>query len=922
MNFTNKAPLFHSEPGITSEKHAYGSDLLMREGGGISAPGAESSGDGGTPAMRQYLNLKNAHPDCLLFYRMGDFYELFFDDAVTASKTLDIALTKRGRHAGEAIPMCGVPAHAYENYLEKLIRSGRKVAICEQLEEAGDAKKRGYKAIVRRDVVRIVTPGTVTEESLLDAARPNYLASLSYGEEKGSFALAWLDISTGEFLVETVRREELSAELARIAPKELLVSDTLAADADVSESLKDWKAIFSPLPAAQFDTRRGKRLLEAAYSLHSLEAFGALENAEIAACGTLIDYVQLTQKTSLPRLDRPKREQTATHMLIDAATQKNLELTQRLSGERQGSLLSIIDQTVTSAGARLLAGWLTAPLTSSAAINKRLDGVEFFVSQPALRGRLRDIFRECPDLERALSRLCVDRGGPRDLLSIKSGLVAARAINAELLIRQQTEVPEDLVRLQDALRGHDGLIERIERAIHPECGLLARDGNFIAPGYNAALDEFRTLRDEGKRLIASLQLRYAEETGIAALKIKFNNVLGYFIEIGQHHQAKVLPGFIHRQTMAGALRYTTTELGELERNIGEAAERALKMELELYAELVLMVQEAKEAIVASARALAVLDVTAGLAELAHAHRFARPAVDGSLRFSIEAGRHPVVEAYLAREQNAPFIANDCDLSLGHSLWLLTGPNMAGKSTFLRQNALIAILAQIGSFVPAARAEIGVVDRLFSRVGAADDLARGRSTFMVEMVETASILNQATKRSLVILDEIGRGTATYDGLSIAWAVVEYLHEIIGCRALFATHYHELNQLKETLEHLSAHTMKVREWDGNLVFLHEVAEGAADRSYGIHVARLAGIPQAVLERAGEILDSLEADHRKATHAVHPKDAEMPLFAYAPSLEHRQAAKLCAELSSLDVDSLSPRQALEIMYAWREKYKDSGV
>ncbi len=878
-----------------------------------------------TPAMRQYLTLKNAHQDCLLFYRMGDFYELFFEDAMLASEILDIALTKRGKHAGEAIPMCGVPAHAYENYLEKLIRSGRKVAICEQLEDPSDAKKRGYKAIVRRDVVRIVTPGTITEESLLDGARSNYLACItkapspqpSPASGRGSaaehYALAWLDISTGEFLVETVDAEELPAELARIAPRELLLPDTLASDADSRELLKDWKSLFSTLPESQFDSKRGERLLKSAYSIYSLEAFGVLERPEIAACGALLDYLQLTQKSAPPRLDMPRRETASAHMLIDPATQKNLEIMQRLSGERTGSLLSVIDRTITSQGARLLAVQLSAPLTDPAAINARLDATEFFIRHSSLRTTMRAAFRECPDLERALSRLCLGRGSPRDLLSIRAGLAAARSINAELEMGQFVDLPALVAAQQQQLRSHDGLIERIERAIKPDAGAFARDGDFIAPGYHAALDEFRTLRDEGKRLILNLQQRYAEETGVGSLKIRFNNVLGYYIEISQANQGKALDSFIHRQTMAGALRYTTTELGELERNIAEAGERALKTELELFAELVTQVVEAQTPIANASRALAALDVSASLAELAQDGRYSRPIVDQSLAFAIEGGRHPVVEAWLAREQGAPFMANGCDLGEQQSLWLITGPNMAGKSTFLRQNALIAMLAQMGSFVPAAKAHIGVVDKLFSRVGAADDLARGRSTFMVEMVETAMILNQAGRRSLVILDEIGRGTATYDGLSIAWATVEYLHDMVRCRALFATHYHELTQLADTLPHISCHTMRVREWDGNLVFLHEVIPGAADRSYGIHVAKLAGLPAAVLERAGEILQSLEAEH----YAAGKKSAitELPLFAQASA--PAPAHPLAAELRSLAVDDLTPRQALDVLYQWKKQF-----
>lgn len=718
-------------------------------------------------------------------------------------------------------------------------------------------------------------------------------------------ALAWLDISTGEFYVSGVTQATLMAELARIAPRELLLPDTLAN----MPALEDWKSKLTIQPASVFDARRSERLLKESYAVTSLEAFGAFSRAEIAACGALLDYVRLTQKTALPRLDPPRRQHASEHMLIDAASQRNLELMQTLSGEKRGSLFSIIDETVTSAGARLLASYLAAPLTDVTLIKTRHDNVECLVEAKHLRDSIRAYLKECADIERALSRLCLNRGGPRDLLAIMGGLQAAQHVRVQL--EKQEELSDGLSALRDRLGGHEDVIGKLKSAIKSDAGLFARDGNFIAEHYSVALDELRALRDESKRLIAALQQKYCEQTGINTLKIRFNNVLGYYIEITQTHQSKVAAEFIHRQTLANNLRYTTVELSELERKIGEATDRALKLELEIFAELTGDIQSAQSRMVDTARALAAIDVFSGLAELAVSRRYVRPVVDGSLAFDIEAGRHPVVEAALAKSGGEKFIGNDCNLETAQRLWLLTGPNMAGKSTFLRQNALIAILAQMGSFVPAQAAHIGMVDKLFSRVGAADDLARGRSTFMVEMVETATILHQASERSLVILDEIGRGTATFDGLSIAWAVIEHLHNAIKCRALFATHYHELTGLTENLDALSCHTMKVKEWKGELVFLHEVGAGAADRSYGIHVAKLAGLPAPVISRAADILHQLEQQQVGAGHLP----ASLPLFSYSshplPSPPPQAGEGIIEELKALSPDALSPKQALEILY-----------
>ncbi|WP_370661532.1 DNA mismatch repair protein MutS [Pelagibius sp. 7325] len=889
---------------------------------GVTPPGA-------TPMMVQYLEIKQAHPGCLLFYRMGDFYELFFEDAEQASAALDIALTKRGQHLGQDIPMCGVPVHSADGYLSRLIRKGFKVAICEQMEDPAEARKRGSKSVVRRDVVRVVTPGTITEDELLDARAHNYLAALA--EAGGELGLAWLDISTGDFLAQPVGPQGLAATLARLSPGELILADRLLEKPAHDEAFGALKDRLTPLPAARFDSANGTRRLEEVFEVKALDAFGPFGRAELAAAGALLDYVTLTQKGRLPRLLPPRRLAAGAVMEIDAATRRNLELTEALTGGRAGSLLATIDRTVTGAGARLLATRLSAPLTDPSAIARRHDLIDHFIDhdglRPNLRGDLRARLRRCPDIERALSRLSLGRGGPRDLAAVRDALKVAGELRG--LLQQTAEPPAMLAEAVRDLGLHDTLIERLARALAPEPPLQARDGGAIAPGYDANLDELRGLRDDSRKLIAGLQQNYARESGVASLKIKHNNVLGYFIEVTPTHADKISTGgdspFIHRQTLASAKRFSTVELSELEQKIASAAERALALEMQLVQDLVGEVLQRGAEIATAAGALAALDVAAGLAELAVAQRWCRPKIDGSTAFHITAGRHPVVEAALAAAQESGFVANDCRLEDGSDesggrIWLVTGPNMAGKSTFLRQNALIAVLAQMGSYVPAEAAHIGVVDRLFSRVGAADDLARGRSTFMVEMVETAAILNQAGPRALVILDEIGRGTATFDGLSIAWACLEHLHEVNRCRTLFATHYHELTSLAAKLDSLVCHTMRVKEWQGDVVFLHEVTAGAADRSYGIHVAKLAGLPKVAIARAEAVLTSLEQGEQAG--ALTRLADDLPLFAATLArtvAPEKKASAVETVLEDVNPDALSPREALDLLYRLKDLSKD---
>ncbi len=886
-----------------------------------------------TPMMAQYLEVKKDHPDALLFYRMGDFYELFFDDAVKASQALDIALTKRGKHLGEDIPMCGVPVHSHENYLSRLIRTGFKVAVCEQMEDPAEAKKRGSKSVVKRGVVRLITPGTLTEDALLDARAHNYLAALAHvrGDSKNELGLAWLDMSTGDFQVQPIARQMLAAAVARLDPGEMLLPDRLFEDAELAEALEPWSQILSPVPAPRFDSENARKRLEKLYGVGTLDAFGAFSRAETAAAGALIDYVELTQKGKLPRLGTPQRLSSGAVLEIDGATRRNLELMQTLSGERKGSLLHTIDRTITGAGARLLASQLGAPLTDAKAVNARLDAVDFFVQANQSREAVRDALRACPDVERALSRITLGRGGPRDLAAICGGLKQGPHLQDAVtsLAKGLLPPPEAVAQALNNLGHHEALVNRLTHALAEDLPLLARDGGFIAAGYDADLDELRTLRDASRKLIAGLQSKYADVSGVSSLKIRHNNVLGYYIEVAAKHGERLVEDargetpaaiFIHRQTMANAMRFTTVELSELEDRIRSAADKTLALELNLFADLIGEVTGRAAEIARAAVAMAALDVAAALAQLAADQDYVRPVVDESVAFDIQGGRHPVVENVLRSAGESAFVANGCNLNTKSNengagrLWLVTGPNMAGKSTFLRQNALIALMAQMGSYVPARSAHIGVVDRLFSRVGAADDLARGRSTFMVEMVETAIILNQATPRSLVILDEIGRGTATFDGLSIAWATLEHLHDVNTCRALFATHYHELTALSGRLDELAPHTMRVKEWQDDIVFLHEVAPGTADRSYGIHVGRLAGLPPAVVSRAEDVLARLEQGDQGGAASKLAED--LPLFAAVPAPAERTqfgAANSPAleALSELTPDTMTPLEALEVLY-----------
>jgi DNA mismatch repair protein MutS len=908
--------------------------------------------------MAQFLEIKTANPDCILWYRMGDFYELFFEDAVTASQVLGIVLTKRGKHLGQDIPMCGVPVHRADEYLQRLIRRGYRVAVCEQLEDPAEARKRGSKAVVKRDVVRLVTPGTLTEESLLDARARNYLTALFPLPAGGTttttrpLALASIDISTGEFEVSAIRAGDLAGELARLGPGEILLPDTSFDDVTIVGPARAGGAATTPVPTATFDSMAGERLLKERLGVAELGGFGAFERGELAAIGALLRYIDLTQIGAKPAIRPPRRTGPSDILLIDASSRASLELIRSTSGDREGSLLAALDHTVTGAGARELAARVATPLCDLKAIAQRLDAVAFLIERATLRDDIRKALRATPDIARALSRIALGRGSPRDLGLVRDGLNGAARVGALLGAAAGTMgLAGDLGPVAHRLAAAGGaLAENLAVSLIDEPGNQKRDGGFVRPGLRTDLDEALQLRDDSRRVMAGLESRYIEATGIKSLKVRHNNILGFYIETTALN-ARPLQSpphdavFRHRQTMANAMRFTTKELEEAESRIASAAETALAIELAVFAELEAEVRANERALGEVASALAEIDCLAGLAELAESEGYVRPELDTGTGLEIRGGRHPVVEQALKAQKAGPFVENDCvlgrpefaqagsqdrrptrfDETADGRIWLVTGPNMAGKSTFLRQNALIVVMAQMGSFVPARNALIGVVDRLFSRVGASDDLARGRSTFMVEMVETAGILNQASERSLVILDEIGRGTATFDGLSIAWATVEHLYEINRCRALFATHYHELTALAGRLPEVANATIDVKEWHDDIVFLHKVKAGAADRSYGIQVAKLAGLPRAVIERAAEVLAVLEkGDARgrgkgggKGGPAVAGAGSldDLPLFAATRPKSFIAARPEPSEvekaLSDINPDDLTPKAALEAIY-----------
>ena len=881
-----------------------------------------------TPMMAQFLAIKEGvGPEAVLFYRMGDFYELFFDDAVRAAAALDIALTKRGKHLGEPIPMCGVPVHSSEVYLQRLIKKGFRVAVCEQTESPAEAKKRGSKSVVRREVVRLVTPGTLTEDSLLDARGSNLILALAR-TPAGDHGLAWADVSDGTFKTSASSAKDLPAQLAALRPRELILPEGFYRDADAMAALSLEGIALTPQPATKFDIRAGERRLSERFKVGDLEGLGDFSKAEIAAAGALLDYLTLTQAGAPVQLSAPKTSKTSGYLAIDPATRASLEIDRTQKGTRSGSLLAVIDRTVTGPGARELSARLNRPLLDVADINARLDGVAFFMTEESLRQSMRGHLRGVGDMARAASRLALGRGGPRDLQALANTLKLCETIVAGFAEKPDIKPP---AATESALRSISlsnkpeisVLVRDLSKALQSDVPMLARDGGFIATGWSPEIDTLKSLRDDSRRLIAGLQADYAKLANITTLKIKHNNVLGYFVEVSPKHADAMLnkgpeSPFIHKQTLVSGVRFTTVELAELDSKIASAAERVTALEIDVFNGFVQRVTECVDRIRNMAACLARLDVQAAWAVWAAENKAVRPVISDGPDFIIQGGRHPVVEDALRKSGAPAFTSNDCALSSAAKeqprLTLITGPNMAGKSTYLRQNALMFILAQSGGYVPADTAEIGVADQLFSRVGASDDLSKGRSTFMTEMIETAAILNQATERSFVILDEIGRGTSTFDGLSIAWASVEHLLTVNKSRALFATHYHELTELIDGLDGAQNASLRAKEWDGDLVFLHDVKPGAADRSYGVQVAKLAGLPIAAVDRARAVLEQLESDSVNSAAAP----VGLPLFTAAVAAPAEPSALELA-LARLDVDSLSPRQALDLLYELHGKAQD---
>ncbi|MDF2964960.1 MAG: mutS [Rickettsiaceae bacterium] len=874
--------------------------------------------DKATPMMQQYLDVKLAHQDCLVLFRMGDFYELFFEDALEASKILGIAIAKRGKHDEEDIPMCGVPFHALDSYLNKLIEADYKIAICEQLESPEEAKKRGYKAVVKRDVVRIITPGTIVEESIVNQNEPNYLASICFNQD--TCAICYIDINTSEFAVTEVQNSLLSHEIARLLPKEVLVS----------EKIQNIETLFSQLNVAKvklvyqvdsyFDFKKNKHAIEAFYNIHTTDSLGNLSKNQIGAIGAILEYLKLTQKANLPQVGYPKIISLESIMQIDASTRRNLEIVKNLCGESKGSLLSIIDKTITKAGSRLLYHYLTAPLTTIEKINSRLSLTEFFINNLSLVDKIRANLKMAGDIERSLVKISMRRASPRDLLAIRDTIEYGLKIKEYIYNSVKLNLPEPLVKIFSDLGGDEEIYSLLDAALNGEALNYTNEGGYIKREYHPRVDELYSLIENSTEVVEKLRRRYQEETGIDSLKINGNNLLGLYIEVTQRFAGKITdPKFLHKQTLSNAIRYTTEELKQLESDIVNARNSVIALEQEIFSQLCQSVMKSSEKLQKLAKALSILDVFCNFAFIADEYNYTKPIIDSSREFLIKEGRHPIVERSL-KLQNQSFVANNCCLNEEQRLWLITGPNMAGKSTFLRQNAHIAILAHIGSFVPASYAHIGVIDKIFSRVGAADDISKGQSTFMVEMVETSAILSQSTERSFIILDEIGRGTSTYDGVSIAWSCLEYIHDKLRCRSLFATHYHELTILNQSLNALRNYNIMISEDNGKLLLLHKIIEGAADKSYGIHVAELAGLPKSVIKRAKQILKELEQSSSK--HAVKIEDTTaLNLFNYASTSSQavEELDELKDRIAKIDPDKMTPMEALQALYELKKELQE---
>lgn len=842
-----------------------------------------------TPMMRQYLTIKAEHPDILLFYRMGDFYELFFDDAKRAAQLLDISLTKRGKSAGEPIPMAGVPYHAVESYLAKLVEQGESVAICEQIGDPAQSK-----GPVERKVTRIVTPGTVSDEALLDERRDNLLVSICY--QQNAFGLAWFDITSGRFVIQQFKStDQLSAELQRLNPAELLYPEMFA-----YESLLEHYKGLRRRGEWEFDTQTAITLLNQQFGTQHLDGFGVSHYpVALAAAGCLLSYVKDTQRTQLPHLRAISAEKTSQYVQLDAATRRNLELTQNLSGSTDHTLSAVLDRCVTAMGSRLLKRWLHQPITDHQILNHRQNAIEHIIEQ-GLGDALQPLLRNIGDIERVLARLALKSARPRDLVRLRNAFTQLPLLQPVL----QTSDNQQLHQLANKIGEFPELLNLLERAIVENPPVLIRDGGVIAPGYNEELDQWRALSNGATDYLTEVEQRERDLTGINTLKLGFNKVHGYYIEVSRAQSHLIPDYYVRRQTLKNMERYIIPELKEYEDKVLSSQGKALALEKRLYDELLDQLLPNIGKLQNSSDAIAQLDVLTNLSERAQTLSYCRPNLDDSEQILIEDGRHPVIE----QSSSQPFIANPTQLTDQQRLQIITGPNMGGKSTFMRQSALIVLLAHIGSFVPASRATIGKIDRIFTRIGASDDLASGRSTFMVEMTETANILHNATRHSLVLMDEIGRGTSTYDGLSLAWACAEKLSQI-GALTLFATHYFELTELAESLPFAANVHLDAIEHDDTIAFMHQVQPGAANKSYGLQVAALAGIPKDVIILAKHKLTQLEMQPKERTKPIivnNTQQAELKL----PEPEEMTNPAL-DKLDALNPDDLSPKEALEILY-----------
>jgi DNA mismatch repair protein MutS len=861
-----------------------------------------------TPMMKQYHAAKAEYPDCILFFRMGDFFEMFFDDAVQVSKELGLTLTSRSK-GEDAVPMAGVPVKSYEGYLRKLVAHGHRVAICDQVEDARKAKD-----LVDRRVVRVVTPGTLTEDSVLDDSEPNFLAAVAPG--KRALGLAWADLSTGTFELEDVAAERLTDELIRLAPAELLLPEELHRNGALKSTLGvlSLKRV-TPLADWQFGADGGRRVLADHFRVSDLAGFGVEDlGPALGAGGALLQYLKDTQLADLSHIASVARYRHGDAMFLDQATRRALELTANTrDGGRDGTLLQVLNRTVTPMGARRLKAWVTAPLKRLEPIRERQAGVQCLVEGEGLREGLRSALDGVHDLERLTGRLGCGRANARDLVALR------RSLDPVAGLVDRLETPGKSSRFLAAV--HDGLdpcpevTELVGRAVVDEPPAVLNEAGIIRDGYHAELDELRTIGVEGKGFLDRYRTEEAERTGIPNLKVGFNRVFGFYLEVTNAHAGRVPENYVRKQTLKNAERYITPELKEYEARVLNAEERIKELEYQLFMEVRGEVERHVARIQGTANALADLDAAASLAEVAVRRRYVRPEINSGRRLEVEGGRHPVLEAHLA---SGEFVPNDLALDGGGDrLIILTGPNMSGKSTYIRQAALHVLMAQAGSYVPAERAVVGLVDRVFTRVGASDDLSRGRSTFMVEMTEVANILNNATDRSLLVLDEVGRGTSTYDGVSIAWAVAEHLHGGVKARTLFATHYHELTDLANRLEGVSNYNVTVREWGDEVVFLHRIAPGGCDRSYGLHVARLAGVPDEVIERARLILDALQgkAERREPPPPSEPTSSssgrQLSLFGLDDD-------PVIAALREADFDAMSPIEAMNFLWKLKEQAK----